>query len=594
MPIKPAIFTEPAYQAQSPVGSSYNPPLSKPPKAPALNETLLRLFQEATPFIMEQNSETRWTAERVENKIFFPFLIAYVGGSIPALLYQSTGLDPGLHEVAGHVFLGFNQVLEYPKGSGPSFQVDGWDNFKALKDAPTFKQGIIELFRFLTGYDRNHDGNAGVAYQGSNARLNNLGQKLGFEGSRAWISLAGSIPGLFFNTITVASGIKLFNRSPILAGTMITFGSVNHLSSSFYPISAAFMSKNVLLQQAARGHDFASFAVRIGELTHVSPQKIAMGTAALWSAILPAIALIVYLKTKGSDTEVVSDAIAIRHWILKASTDPATAQELQGYINKYPEKEKLVRLNQKAFSENSPYLKELGEEFFNFVNFLLDEVPISTLNNAKIEILKNWESHSVTDLTQEILSKISFAVSISSLASKVLYLLGTTTMPSLLKWAERCSTFSTLFIGVSVISTGYGVYKDSQSAPHALPKSAKMMNIAKLVISIASTVLFITASFTPGVNTVFIGVPLIAEILSIVIDYARARSMQHRFKLLQAIEPQTWKMMLHAYKKTRRGANENASLDQWREFVEEAVKSKILSPKQKRSWKKHKFKKRPI
>ncbi|MGE3954918.1 MAG: hypothetical protein AB7F31_07030 [Parachlamydiales bacterium] len=214
--------------------------------------------------------------------------LALVGatGALAACVYQLTGVGTALHEIVGHAFLGGYLMRHYGPGESPEWQIDGWDNFRAIFRASSVQEGAVATFHWLTGHDANGDGASGVAWV-EGGTPNSLAQWMGRDGLSAWTSAAGSLPDLALDSAASVGGIHLMERAPHLASFLIGFALTNHLITSLYPLSAALMSAKELAEAARSGHDFANFAYRIGKITGMEATRVAKLTALCWSLSLP-------------------------------------------------------------------------------------------------------------------------------------------------------------------------------------------------------------------------------------------------------------------------------------------------------------------
>jgi hypothetical protein len=482
------------------------------------------------------------------NRTVKNFLGAFAGA-------KSTGASTGLHEVVGHGLLG-NKLTS--QSTDPRYQVDGWDNFHKMANANSFLGGIQGFFRWLflgTG--------AGSTSHSSSDQPNGIGQAMGPAGQDAWISIAGSIPGLAVDTLAVTGGMQLRKRAPMLGNTLVGFGLTDNMLNAAYPISAATMSKNQMKTNAENGHDFANFAIQMSAITGIPAQDIAISTAVFWTGFVPLAAGLSYLHTKSHITDVVPDALALKHWMQNIGNDPKTIEQLRKYYQAYPHKEHL----EKVKSEDLPS----SPVFLDFVNYLLETIPSKTLDKAKKEILSSWEKNLPKDRLQTALTTASILGLGAAIISKMLSLLALAT-PSLQTAATALSYVAIPLIGVSVLSSGYQLHKDLRCPNSTVPKTAKMLSVAHLVATLACAILIIAAFFTPGFNLIFFGALVFGCIITIVLNHKRSQIIRKQFTFDQAMSPEVWDVMYplwekHQEEKCRMGS----ILKKWTKCVSEKI-----------------------
>src|ERR1700733_1495683 len=110
------------------------------------------------------------------------FGVGFFAGSVLSYLSSSLGFSTAIHEVVGHGLIGMHLTHDYTADNSPTYQVDGWDNFKSIVNAPTFLEKMQGLGRWLTSYDAGNDGRAGYAQMNPNVPPNSLGKAMGKEG----------------------------------------------------------------------------------------------------------------------------------------------------------------------------------------------------------------------------------------------------------------------------------------------------------------------------------------------------------------------------------------------------------------------------
>lgn len=530
--------------------------------------------------------------KRLDGRLF-PLGGGCLAGSLLSYLTTSTGLETAMHEIAGHGLLGLHLTHNYAEGEGPRYQVNGWDNLKAIGNADSFLEGLKEFYRLLTGYDRYGGGAAGRTWFGQ-GEPNALGRAMGEKGLSAWISISGSLPGMMTNTLMVTGGMKLKNHEPTTGYMLVAFGISQHLMSSYYPWSAAVMSENALIKNAQLGHDFANFSIQIGDITGVPPQAVAISTAVLWTAFVPAVAIAMYFYQKAHETDIVPDHVALQNWLSKAPENKEIEKQLEKYLENYPRKEKLITLWHDFTSNletggSCVSSKKLRIETRRFTEHLLDKLPKKTLNKSKKEVLRKWEKLQAPDIAQKTLSILSIIGTITTIATKFLYILGQTIAPYLATVATVFTYASPLFTGISVISSGYETYKDLKSPDASIPKVAKMLSVAKLVVAVVSAIGITAGMFVPGLNGVLIAAVIVGVIGAIALAYARHRIIKHRFKLLQSLQPGNWGLMydlLEVYRADHGNINVSRKdskyrgLHKWLSHQKDAQKCQLLAEEQ--------------
>jgi hypothetical protein len=483
-------------------------------------------------------------------------------GGLAAGFAGMTGVTVALHEVLGHGLLGIE--LTQQSGPAPTYRIGAWENFDKMLHADSFKDGLAAFFHWLFPFS---DGDAGHAnWSPDSSQPNGIGQAMGPDGRSAWVSIAGSLPGLALDSLSVVGGMYLRKRSPVLGNLMVGFGLTDNLIGTGYAMSAALMSDS---QLASTNNDFANFAVKMSDITGIPAHDIAIGTAFFWTAFVPLLAAAAYLHTRSQITETVPDFLALKHWVQKGESDPKIAAELQKYYEAYPQKDKLAQVKVENLT-SSPI-------FCDFLNYLLDKISVTSLNACKKEILASWDKNVPRDRIQTALTLASLAGTGSAVATKILGVLSLAN-PALQTAATALGYVAPVFIGASVISAGYQVYKDFQCPDSVVPKAAKMLSIAKLVATIACAALMITALFVPGLNVAFIVVIVLGSILNIILSYARSQLIRDQFSLQKALSPEVWNVMYPLWK-YHQSANKKMkpALKTWTDCVSKKVDLRNLS-----------------
>jgi hypothetical protein len=513
--------------------------------------------------------DPRLTGDRIAREV-----TAIAAGGVLSSLAGSTGLTVGLHEVVGHGLLGIE--LTQQSGPSPTYQIVGWDNFKKIGTAGSFKEGLAAFCHWLVPWDQGST--AGVTYHYPD-QPNGIGQAMGTEGRDAWISVAGSLPGLALDALSVIGGMRLRKRSPVLGNLMVGFGVMDNLGNAQYPISAALMSDSELQANASGGHDFANFAVSMSDIFGISAHDIAISTAVFWTAFVPILAVAAYLRTRSHIGDVVPDVLALKRWVEKAKKDPKAERELEQYYQSYHAKKRLdaVKL------ENLP----TSSEFDRFLGYLLNKIPSQSLDECKKEILASWEKNLPTDRIQTALAGASASGTAMAVATKILNVLALADS-SLQTAATALSYAAPVFIAASVISAGYQVYKDFQCPDSVVPLSAKMLSVAKLILTITCAVLMTTMLFVPGLNLAIVGALVLGAILNILLSYGRSQAIRDSFAFQKAISAEVWNVMYPLWKNHRETKTQMCTvLTTWADCVSKKADLNTFKPPTERRIRPH-------
>jgi len=479
----------------------------RPPKDQAIYELQLKVL-----FQMQQASHELCS---LSGRKIVEGLAGLAVGTFASLCFQIKSLSTFVHEYFGHCLLGYHSVFSYAEGEGPRISIEAWEAWE--------ERGLKGWIEWLF----NNDGVAGTAWRGHHS-VNALGEYLGLDKREAWISLSGSVPALLVHSAAVCCGVASWRSIPALGGGLLGYGLAGHLTNSAYPISAALMTNEMLRAEARTGHDFANFAVRIGNLTSFSPNVVAIATACLWSLSVPLLALGTYLFQKSQETCPISDQDAVLHWI---------SQSL------YEENKR-----KRFFSLYSQYQESCPTFYQSFQDFLLENLSQEELSEVKDGIVSSWTTTDTKDPIQSAVDTISTSTSItamvSSAAAKVLDILGKTTIPSL-ALASRVCIYISPFLGIaSVLSDAYDVYKDIMAPEEVVPMAAKVLSVAKVVSTVVGTTLLVVGTLIPGFNVfIFVGIAL-GTGGGILLAISKQQVLKRRVSLYQAIHPTTRDMMI--------------------------------------------------
>jgi len=468
-----------------------------------------------------------------------------LSGLLMATVTQIASLSTFIHEAVGHCLLGFRSTYLYARGAGPGYVVCSWEAFKE----GGFNGWLHWLF--------NNDGIAGLAWRKSR-EVNALGEYLGVEKREAWISLSGSIPGFFINAAAVSTGMVVREKIPVLGYGLVALGLTQHAANSVYPWSAAMMSSETLATKVGSGHDFANFAARVSRLTSLSPKTVAITTATVWTSSIPLLAFSIYLFQKSRDRNLVSDREALQHWILQSSIDDKKAERLKELYEKYRR-------------GSAP-----------FYNVLLKELSKDEIKKSKEEILSQWAHLYPQDKVQTVLNTVSVisgaVATVISLSSKVFEILGQTTVPVLAPIARGSAHLSPILGTVSLLSEVYEVHKDLKISSELVPKAAKVLSVAKLVVAVAGSTLLIVGSFIPGINLFIICGIALGTGGTIVFALCKNIVVQRRFKLYQSIQPARCDLMLEFARRHRKSkdAGIRKEVTQWVKNIRAANRVGLL------------------
>ena len=427
----------------------------------------------------------------------------------------ATGATTLLHEHA-HGFM-VNHLYEKPF---VDIQVDGIDNLKNLISQPS----VENLGRLLSGYDANQDGGAGMTSFTYGEGLNETGQTLGANTSRALVSAAGSISEEIPSLMGFAAGFKLRKKHPVMGYTLMTAAGIQHLSASSYTISAVTPSLAKL-----PGHDWAKFA----ELTGIPP----LATAIAFTATMPLLGAAMWYGEKRAE-EKVKDRLAVGNLVRKGDITP---RELARAFTKYGNKEKLKKAedslmellsaprNENDKKQTDKKLKKAVEnvrrEYGSFGDFLaknnrakVDEekkhlsgpgksTRSSFTTNLKDSVKESWKADKVgTALTTGTLAGVGIVLG-KSLAKLAFAMTGSPAALSTL------STLSSLLPGVSLVGTAAATYRAGKALNN--PNTGKM-DKAAAVSTAAFSGLCTAGMMIPGA-----GAPLvIAGVAGILGTYA--------------------------------------------------------------------------
>lgn len=504
------------------------------------------------------------------------------GGVAAATLLCTTGANTWLHEVGGHAYLGGGLTQNYPNGIQLEYQVDGIDNFNEMKNAKTIQGKLVGLGHWLTAYDANKDGYSGwdnpwASSDGPNA----LGKHLGDAKRNAWISLSGSMPGLFLNSLAVMGGMQIKDKHPAAGYALMTTGMTLHLMSSAYPISAAVMTNEQIIHTAqTTGHDFANFAYDMSKVTNIHPQGIAIATAAIYTGIVPAVALGMYLYQKSHKTDIVPDYLALEHWLSKSVNDPKIDEKFMKLYKKYPHKEDLQKAVIQIVEIDEKYRKDpksvsqqqitsanqtLIEGRKKFNNYLINKLDKNIIEQNKNEVLEEWHKLQKSDKVQQLLEKLSIAGMVGTSITPVVNVLGKTIAPALGAAGTALTYASPALAACGTVKTAYDTYKDLKSPDTKVPKSAKAISIAQTVTSAVGVTTMAISLLVPPAGMLLIPALLVTTAAGLVLSIAKNNIIKKNFYEQNGLEPPKPNFIVRGFSKVK-------------DFITDHLLSKQLKP----------------
>lgn len=503
-----------------------------------------------------------------------------IGGLTAATLIGTTGAETWLHEVGGHAYVGGGLTSHYPNGLHPNYQVDGIDNFNEMKNAQTIQGKLTGLFHWLTAYDANKDGFSGYCYSTSGSDgPNELGKYMG-ETKRAWISLAGSIPGLVINSLAVMGGMHIKDKHPAAGYALMGTGMTLHLMSSAYPISAAVMSNEEIIRTAGTGHDFANFAYQMSKITNIPPQGIAIATAAIYTGIVPAIAIGMYLHQKAHKTDIVPDHLALEHWLSKSVTDSQIDEKFMKLYKKYPRKEDLQKAVINVLEIDEKYRtapksvskqeiasanKTLIEERVKFNNYLLKKLDKKIIEENKNEVLGEWQKLQKSDKLQQLLEKLAVAGMVGIALTPVVNVLGQTIVPALGTAGTALTYASPALAACGTAKTAYDTYKDLKSPDTQVPKKAKAISVAQTITSAVGVATLAVSLLVPGAGMLLVPALIGTTVAGLSLSIAKNSIIKKNFYEQNGLLATKPNVIVRSFSKIK-------------EFITEHLPSKELEP----------------
>jgi hypothetical protein len=371
---------------------------------------------------------------------------------------------------------------------------------------------------------------------------NRIANILGGHGTRAWISLSGSVPGVLINSALAAIGIRQRKKRPILGNTLLTSNLIENTIASMYAWHAVAMTPSKLSYMGQRGnHDFASFAYNISNITPFSAQAIAITTASLFTLAAPSAALVAYLTEKKSTqkgkTTKITDEAALTYLLATQSKDASMVQALKVYPHKnhlrkalrdfFKIKNLKIDFSSKEYKDS---LKALSGERDQLLRYLKGNIKKEQLSIAKKELLSTQQKRllsfsSAHKALDAIASGATSFVHNSPHASK-----------SILRHAEILAPKVGKVLGPAyLIFEAYNMVSSVRESVQALRCTslegytfkAKSLTITKTALSIIGSVGCIIALTMPMTNIlVLFALSLAHLVTNTVIDSLRKKEIQ--------------------------------------------------------------------
>lgn len=398
----------------------------------------------------------------------------------------NTGVKHYIHEVLGHGLLGtipFNYDEAQVK---MVYQIDGIDNFKQILRSKDFCDLRSHFEKWLNGYDFHQDKARGQFWIPPR-HLNQIGLKVfkNLKACEAWLSLCGSLSELIFDVAIGIKGLSEIKKRPFCGALMLTTSIQNHLRNSLYPIGAASFSNEKLLAMGNEsGHDFASFANNVANLTDTYPKAVAEQTASIFLASLPLFILGNYLYQNSGQSNIVDDQFAFRKWL----EETKEKKELEAFLEKawqsYPQK-----------TEDAEADKKSAE----FIKHCTELVPKNWLDGLKKWIFDRWKFEK---------TKYSETEKIADYASKAFYYSDFFTRTNTNALSSAISPLIKPLGAICVITDAKKTYLDCKNP--RITRSAKMIQVAKSIVSALSVGALCSSPLDSGLSVHFLALQTIS------------------------------------------------------------------------------------
>tara|TARA_Y100000991_G_C21972349_1_gene350131 strand:+ start:1915 stop:3783 length:1869 start_codon:yes stop_codon:yes gene_type:complete len=312
------------------------------------------------------------------------------------IISNATGVYNFFHEYVGHLLLGGGLVskpisrykLEYPSDY---YTVYGFEQYLDFKSKPTVSHFFTWLFAF------GHKGLLGFARPRLNSEgYNNLAESWGEDDSDAWVSLSGSLPNYFLNTIGITSSIYLrhakFDKLSIFFFLHHFFNFCMAIDYSYSVIGQDSNSINDISEKT--GHDFADWASLIAKNRELSPKQVTGFTAAAFTFVLPTLFLSHQYYSASLDCEYRKSHLIVDY--LLSNLDKNQTDLLDQYLKNIPEKQKenllkALTLHQAVSTEgiynkkqNRALERKLKSNLTDFFEFMKKNIT-SEKSNSKLK-----------------------------------------------------------------------------------------------------------------------------------------------------------------------------------------------------------------
>ena len=549
----PTKSSPPKLLTAHPSGQQSSPPDSSPPstsKAPQSDAPKAALSRVQVELQRTGNTQPLDYCSKLRGHGSDPFdpdnagalMLGVFGGSFAV----TSGLTTFGHEVGGHIYLGWGSVTQGDLEL--KYQVDGFDNLKAIGKAPTLLGKIKATGNWLIGADSNGDGATGYAYR-TGKGVSAFGQILGEQGRSAWVSGVGSVPDLAFNSLTMLAGMKLRHEHPAFGYALIGCSATNHLITATYPLSAAFMSSAEIKRIATtRGHDFANLAYRLSNITGLPARVFAITTAAAFVGIVPAVALGVYLYQRAQKRNAIPDGLALQYWLSKSPSDPEIDRRFRSLLEAYPRRQRLAEVTQRLIqadhqssAQQQPLSPEERQELLakflsakeDFDRYLIDAIGPEVLGANKSELLRKWQEAQSGDGVEKLLAKLSASGTALMLGTPALQVAANTLAPALSTVAAVATQAMPITAALNTAYVGYRTYQDLQAPEAKMPKAAKALSVGQALLSAAGTALVSTAVIA-GASALAIPTLGLVALVGLGLAYGKNKVLQRTYAQSQS------------------------------------------------------------
>jgi hypothetical protein len=229
-------------------------------------------------FVLESSAMESSISDRIGDSS--AFCLAVAGGTIVAFAASHGGPLTELHERA---HAAANWVLTTRPAT---VTVDTWNAWSYVAEARGMRAKLWETVNLLRG-----DYVEGGMTCFGRGRLRWLGSLLGEDLTDLAIDVAGQGSTVMVHSAAIAGGVHQRKKRPKVAVFLIAFAIVGHLVECEYALSTLRMSTETLLEEAKMGHDFASIADHLAEMTGTHPQVCAYRVGLGWTISVPLIGL---------------------------------------------------------------------------------------------------------------------------------------------------------------------------------------------------------------------------------------------------------------------------------------------------------------